>query len=498
VRPAALTLAFISVGSAVSAQQWDPEAFDTYVEDAVALWDSPGLAVAVVKDGEVLFARGYGVLEVGRAERVDEHTRFSIGSTTKAFTAAAIGLLVDEGKVRWDDRVTSHLPGFELSDPYVTREVTIRDLLTHRAGLGNADYLWYEQDVTGDEIVERARYVIAEYSFRGSWIYQNIMYHVAGEVIEAVSGMSWADFVRTRLLEPLGMTETLPLLSDTRDQPNVARPHDYVDGELVTIENASVDPVAAAGSIWSSVSDMSKWLNLLLAGGVLPDSTRLLRSATVDELFTPQVVLRSQYPTDRLTAPNFMTYGLGWFQKDYRGRKVDYHTGSIDGMVAIAGLVRGQNLGVYVLGNRDHVEVRHALMYRVFDLFNGHGEVRDWSAELKDLYDSLDEAGARAREARAASRIAGTTPSLPEAEFAGMYTDRLFGTVEVTAGQDGLEARYGPGLAGPLEHWHHDTFVLRYETRWRGEALLTFRLGASGRVEALVMNGSEFRKAGGS
>ncbi|MDH3733156.1 MAG: serine hydrolase [Gemmatimonadota bacterium] len=498
------TLAFVATlagcllfatASAVRGQApWDAAEFDAYVAEAVEAWDATGLAVAVVKDGEVLFQRGYGVLEVGRPEQVDEHTRFAIGSTTKAMTAAAIGMLVDEGKVRWDDAVTRHLPAFELGDPYVTREVTVRDLLTHRAGLANADFLWYEQDTSTDRIMEMTRYMEAGYSLRSSFIYQNIMYMVAGEVIEAASGMSWADFMRTRLFEPLGMTETFALETDTHGQPNVARPHDHVDGELVAIENASVDPVAAAGSVWSSVHDMSKWVAMLLADGELPDGSRLLRATTVAELFTPQVVQRGQYPADRLTSPNFMTYGLAWFQKDYRGRKVDYHTGSIDGMIAIAGLVREQDLGVYVLGNRDHVEVRHALMYRVFDLFNEHGEPRDWSAELLELYAPLEEAAERARDRLYASRTAGTSPTYDLGDYAGTYSDRLRGTIEVTGGAAGLRAEYGPGLAGPLEHWHHDTFLLRFDARWRGEQLLTFRLGSDGSVAGLEMGGTTFRR----
>jgi len=456
---------------------------------------TPDSAVAVVKDGEVLFEKGYGVLEVGEPERVDEHTRFAIGSTTKAMTVAALGMLVDERKLAWDDHVIDRLPGFQLKDPYVTRELTIRDLLTHRAGLGNADFLWYEQDTTEDEILRKIRYVDPAYSFRSGFIYQNIMFLAAGKVIEEVSGMPWADFVRTRIFEPLGMDETLALGSETEGQPNVAVPHDYIDGELVAIENASVEPVAPAGAVWSSVHDMSKWLRFLLAGGVTADGTRLLRESTVREFFTPQVVQRSQYPADRLTSPNFMTYGFGWFQKDYRGHKVDYHTGSIDGMVAIAGLIRDQNLGVYVLSNRDHVELRHALMYRVLDRFNGHGEPRDWSAELKELYDGFAEAGERARAARLANHEEGTTPSHDLADYAGTYSDRLYGEVEIAQDGDGLRFTYGPGLAGPLEHWDYDTFMVHYDARWRGESLVTFRLDEGGSVSSIEMGGATFARS---
>jgi hypothetical protein len=265
----------------------------------------------------------------------------------------------------------------------------------------------------------------------------------------------------------------------------------------VPIENASVDPVAAAGSVWSSVSDMSKWLRFLLAGGVAEDGTRLLQESTVEELFRPQAFVTSSqfYPTQRVTKPHWMTYGLGWFQQDYRGEKVDFHTGSIDGMVAIAGLLRDRDLGVYVLANRDHVEVRHALMYRVFDAFLG-GEPRDWSAELKALYDGLAARADSAETEREAGRVEGTSPSLPLAAYAGRYTHPLFGTLTVTEVPNGLRVDWGPGQPGNLTHWNYDTFRLDWDARWRGWALGTFLLGADGKVASVRMSGMELAREG--
>ncbi|MDH3225410.1 MAG: beta-lactamase family protein, partial [Gemmatimonadota bacterium] len=407
------TAATFLVGAAepASAQKSPLEDFGQYVSEAVAEWGATGLAIAVVKDGELLFSQGYGVRKQGTEDRVDGHTLFSIGSTTKAMTAASLGMLVDEGLLDWDDPVVDHLPRFRLKDPYMTRQVTIRDLLTHRAGMGNADFLWYEQEVTATEVLDRFRHADPAYSLRSSFIYQNIMYAAAGAVVEAVSGRPWSTFVTERIFRPLGMDRTVSTLSQTVGLPNVATPHYRVDGEVMVIENASVDPVDAAGSVWSSVEDMSKWLRFLLTEGETADGVRLLTEETVEELFRPQALVpRSQfYPTAQLTEPGWTTYGLAWFQHDYDGRKIDFHTGSIDGMVAIAGLIRAEELGVYVLGNLDHVEVRHALMYRVFDLF-GEGEPRDWSTDLKALYDGLAEDGETARLEREASRVTGTKP----------------------------------------------------------------------------------------
>ncbi|MEZ4416531.1 MAG: serine hydrolase [Gemmatimonadota bacterium] len=472
----AITLLLLGLPRTGLAQAFPVEEFDAYVRKAVSDWDVPGLAVAVVKDGQLMFARGYGVQQLGRAGAVDEHTRFAIGSTTKAMTAAALAMLVEEGKLDWNDPVIDHLPWFRLQDPWVTREIRVIDLLTHNAGLGNADFLWYEQDATTRDLLERLRYLEPAYSMRSGFIYQNLMYATAGEVIAAASGVPWARFIQTRILEPLGMRDTRTTLAETEGQPNVAGPHYRLDGTVERIENASVDPVAAAGSIWSSVHDMSVWLRFLLAGGVAADGRRLLEPSTVEWLFTPHSLVEPEdfYPTQELTHPHWTTYGLGWFQADYEGRKVDFHTGSIDGMVAIAGLLRDEGVGVYVLANRDHAEVRHALMYRVFDLYDPEAP-RDWSADLLALYDRLDTEQAEAQARRSAARAADTAPSLPLDAYVGTFTHPLYGSVRIERDGARLLARYGR-LQGTLEHWERESFDARWSTRWRGTTRLTFVL----------------------
>ncbi len=471
------------------------EGFEDYVDDAVRDWKVPGLAVLVVKDGDVAFSQGFGLRQLGEGPEVSDRTLFAIGSTTKAMTAAAIGMLVDEGKLNWDDPVIEHLPWFHLDDPYVTREITIRDLLTHRAGLGNADFLWYGMDTAIDDILDRIKYAKLEYSMRSGFIYQNIMYAAAGEIVARVSGMPWADFIQSRIFDPLGMTASVPTARELNLQPNVASPHYEIDGEVTVIKNASVDAIGAAGSIWSSVHDMSKWMRLLLDGGATTDGEALLNPATVAELFTPQVIVDEDgfYPTAKLTSPHWTTYGLGWFQADYRGRAVDFHTGSIDGMVAIVGLIRGEKLGVCVLANLDHAELRHALMYRVFDLFD-EGPPRDWSAELLGLYGGV-RAEVEERRARTdAGRIEGTEPSLSLGVYVGSYSDRLHGEVVVSRDAAGLRLNYGPGLQGPLVHWHYDTFRVHWDAEWRGRSLVSFVLNAAGEPAILEMSGARFQR----
>ena len=468
--------------------------FDASIARAMQDWRTPGLAIAVVKDGQVVFGKGYGVREIGKPATVDTHTLFAVGSTTKAMTAALVGMLVDEKKLAWDDPVVKHLSWFQMKDPYLTREITVRDLLTHRAGLGNADYLWYGQDTDAREILRRVRLVDASYSLRSSFVYQNVMYAAAGAVIEAVSGVSWEQMMRTRLFEPLGMTDAIATAATLATRPNVAMPHDIIEGELRVIENASVDGVAPAGSVWSSVDDMSKWMRMLLDGGTAGGRV-LLKPETVAELFKPQAMVTPQafYPTARLTKPHWTTYGLGWFQQDYRGRAIDFHTGSIDGMVAIHGLLRDERLGVFVLANRDHTELRHALMLTVFDRFTGAG-ARDWSAELLTLYGTLQKEAEERRRKEESQRVMGTSPSLALDRYAGTYSDPLRGDVMIASDGRGLRARYGSAFAGPLEHWHYDTFRAKWVAAWRGTTLLTFVLDAKGEPTTLEAMGARFTR----
>jgi CubicO group peptidase (beta-lactamase class C family) len=469
--------------------------FDADVARAVADWRAPGLAIAVVKDGQVVFSKGYGVRELGRPEPVDTHTLFAIGSTTKAMTAALVGMMVEEKKLGWDDKVIQHLPWFRVKDPYLTREITVRDLLTHRAGLGSVDYLWYGQTNSSREILERLRLVEPSYSLRSSFVYQNVMYAAAGAVLEAVSGQSWAEMIRSRIFDPLGMTESIATAATLALQPNVARPHDVVDGQLQVITNLSVDAVAPAGAIWSSVNDMSKWTQLLLDGGKTSTGV-LLRPDTVRELFTPQTMVPVDefYPTAALTRPHWTTYGLGWFQQDYRGHAVDYHTGSIDGMVAIHGLIRDQRLGVYILANGDHAELRHALMWNVFDRFSGAGG-RDWSAELLKLYAGRRAEADAKQQAEADRRVAKTSPSLPLARYEGTYSDPLHGEIVVTLAAGRLHARYGTAFDGVLDHWHYDTFRAKWDKAWHGTALLTFALDEDGQPSSLDGFGARFARS---
>jgi CubicO group peptidase (beta-lactamase class C family) len=310
-RLACLALALLSVFPSRHAWAQDPRVRDleAYVARAVADWHAPGLAIAVVKDGEVLLAKGYGVREIGRPEAVDADTLFAIGSTTKAMTAAAIGMLVDEGKLAWDDPVAKHLPGFAVADAYVTRELRIRDLLTHRSGLAGTDDLWYGQERRPiDDVLRRLQLVAPSSSLRSHFAYQNVMYGAAGEVIARASGMPWAEFIRRRIFAPLGMTRSVPMLEDLAGRDNVAMPHFDVDGRTMRISNAAVDAIPAAGAVWSSAADMARWITCLLSAGDQAAGPKLLAAGTKEELFRPQFIVdEGFYPTAQVTRPHLMT-----------------------------------------------------------------------------------------------------------------------------------------------------------------------------------------------
>lgn len=462
---------------------------DAFIGRGMRDWRIPGLAITVVKNDTVVFAKGYGVRTVGQDGRVDSRTLFGMMSTTKAMTALAMAMLVDEGKVRWDDPVRQHLPWFRFSQPWVTEAITVRDLLTHSAGLGNADMLWTRGDLSGREILERVAKLDLAYSPRSSFIYQNVMYHAAGEVVAAASGMPWDRFVETRIMAPLGMTRsraTLAHMQAMRD-PNTSSAHWEFDRVARRIDEQPVDPVAAAGAAWSTAEDAAKWLRFLLDSGRV-NGQRLVSEASYRELFKPQVLVPASqfYPSLALTRPRWTSYGLGWYQQDYRGMAVQMHTGSIAGRTALTGLVHGERLAVFVFANRDHEEFRHAVLWQVIDLWTGAPR-RDWSAELKQVYDERDARVGRAIAARDATRTPNTRPSAALASYAGVFAHPVYGDVTVTLVDGALRLAMGPlpQNAGMLEHFHYDTFRARMGDGRNGWTYVTFRLSQQGHVAAI-------------
>lgn len=487
----ALTLAFSVAPARPVRAQVDLDALDAYIANARADWRLPGLAIAIVKDGQVVMEKGYGVRDIEKGGRVDENTLFAIASNTKAFTAASLAILVDEGEVSWDDPVRKFLPWFELYAPYVSEDMRIRDLLSHRSGLGtfSGDLLWYGSTYSAEEVIRRARFLEPAYPFRSGYGYSNLMFVTAGLVIEAISGQSWPDFVSEHFFQPLGMDRTVTTTSVLPDTDDVATPHGRWRGTWVTFPWKNWDNMVAAGGIISSVSDMARWLRLQLGQGTV-DGERFFTAARSSEMWTvqnPQAVsagTQRQFPS-----VHFQGYGMGWSLQDYLGRKVVSHGGGYDGMYSRVILVPEEDLGVVILSN-GMTSLQTAIGYRVLDAYLG-GEEVDWSARMLP-----GEARGDQRKAQRIAAIENTRdPSAPASlaldAYAGTYTSDLYGDVTIAVEGDGLLLTMvpSPGQVAHLSPLHHDTFLLEWKERFpffdKGSA--HFVLDAAGRVAELEL-----------
>lgn len=484
---------FVAFGVApLGAQTLDTAALDAYIEQARRDWNIPGLAVAVVMDDSVIFARGYGEREYGTGQPVDEHTLFAIASTTKAFTVAALGMLVEEGVLDWDDPVRRHLPEFELSDPYVTRHVTVRDLLTHRVGVAREDNVWIAGPFDRAEIVRRARFLEQANGFREGYGYNNIMYMVAGEVAAAAAGESWDDLVRARIFEPLGMERTTTRTAEAEARGNIASAHRRFGDRTVVMKRRDYDALGPGGSIFSSAWEMAQWVRMHLNGGSY-EGRRLLDPATVEEMHAPQVVMRMDSVTRRMfPTQNFAAYGLGWRMHDYHGEKVVQHTGSVNYTRTQVGMIPSKGIGFVAFANLSSSTLQTALMYKVFDMLLGISGP-DWSGEYLALAERSAQASGPGETKAAGAEERG--PSLPLEAYVGTYADSLYGEVTVDLEDGRLILRYSPDYVADLEHWHFDTFRAHWRSTGFGWTNLTFGLDARARVRTLEMPGyTTFRR----
>ncbi len=491
---AAAILLFAGAPTAAQAPAAPPAGLDAHVARAMKAFDVPAISVAIVKDGKVVSAAAYGVRTLGEPARADRHTLFGIASNSKVFTATALGLLVDEGRIQWDAPVVRYLPWFQMWDPYVTRELTVRDLLVHRSGLGlgAGDLLWWPP-TTYDrkEIARRLRFIRPATSFRSAYAYDNVLYLIAGEVIEAVSGQSWEAFVGTRILKKVGMDGSFVRYPPAAARVNLATPHAPIDGVVRPVAALDSDNTNPAGGIHSSAADMAKWMNVLLAGGRLPDGTRLFSENTWRQLTTLVTPMPIGNPPPELAAlrPNFRGYALGLNAQDYRGRKVLMHTGGLPGYVSKVLLVPEIRLGVTVLTNQESGAAFDSIVYWIVDQYLGAPET-DWIDAYQKVTARQRASFAEAVKKAAAARDAASTPSLPLAGYAGTYVDEWYGDVAIEHTNGTLAMRFAktPKLAGDLEHWQHDTFVVRWRDReLRADAYVTFALNPDGSIDQVKM-----------
>lgn len=448
----------------------DLEHLENYFVKAMQEWKIPGMAVAIVMDGEVVMAKGFGVKEYSKPDKVDEQTLFAIASNSKAFTAASLAILVDEGKINWNDRVSEHLPYFKLYDPWVTDEMRIRDLLCHRCGLRtfSGDLLWYETPYTAEEVIKRARFLKPAYPFRGGYGYSNIMFMAAGEIFPGVTGKEWEEYVKEHIFEPLEMHLTHVGTSKLRQYDNVATPH-YVtpEGETLTIPYTSSDVIASAGGINSNVSEMSRWLIMLLNEGVY-NSTRILGEDQIWEMWTPHVALPvSRSSQELLPSTHFNGYGLGWGLSDYHGHKIVSHGGGLDGMISRVTLVPEIELGLVVLTNSIN-SLPPALAYKIIDTYLGVPS-KDWSQIYLERSQKASERD-KERIDRIKEKIAAAEKTTPQKleDFTGKYNDPMYGDAVVTLEKNHLVLNFVPSsiFISDLTYLYHDTFMLRLRNKF--------------------------------
>jgi CubicO group peptidase (beta-lactamase class C family) len=471
-----------------------PPGLEEYVAQVMKTFEVPGISLAIVKDGKVLLARGYGVRKLGEAAPVDPRTRFGIASNTKAFTATALGILVEDGKVAWDAPVIRYLPSFAMYDPFVTRELTVRDLLVHRSGLGlgAGDLLWWPTSTYDrKEVAQRLRYIKPATSFRSAYAYDNVLYLVAGELIETVTGKSWEEFVRSRILAKVGMSSSDVHHSGAAAGGNVATTHARIEGTVRPIAPLTSDNTNPAGGIMSGAEDMAKWVMVQLDSGRTADGSRLFTPATTRQLWTIVTPVPIGDPPPELAAirANFNGYALGFGVRDYRGRKMVTHTGGLPGYVSRVTMLPELRLGVVVLTNQESGNAFTVLTNYILDHYLGAPAI-DYLRIAKRGEEAQAARLAAAQQARSAGRDAASKPSLPVERYAGTYRDAWYGDVTITLEGGGLVMRFGhtPSLTGDLEHWQHDTFIVRWRDReLRADAYVTFALNPDGSIDQVKM-----------
>jgi len=485
----AFTVMMAAFPHVARAQSAPPADLDAYITRAMKTFEVPGIAVAIVKDGKVVLAKGYGVRRLGQAAVVDADTLFGIGSNTKAFTTAALSTLVDEGKLSWNDPVYQRLPGFQMYDPYVSHEMTIRDLLCHRSGmgLGEGDLLfWPNTTFTRDDIIYRLRFMKPATSFRSHYAYDNLLYIAAGQIIPAVTGKSWEDYIRERILAPLGMTHSTLTNANFKVGDNVAWPHSRLDGKLQSIPFVPLDNAAPAGSINSSVNEMSKWVLLQLGHGKFPERDGGLFSEKQSaEMWSAQTILSTEVPPQLAAMkPRFSAYGLGWGLRDYHGRKLVSHSGGVAGTVTRVMLVPEENLGVVVLTNAEEEGAFESVLFHILDHYFGVSG-NDWIAAFKAAKDADVQEAQEITKKRAAGRATDSKPGLPLEKYAGTYHDAWYGTVTMRSesGKLVFALDHTPRAVGDVEHWQFETFKVHWRDRVMEDAFLTFTLKPDGAID---------------
>lgn len=415
-------------------------------------WKVPGLAVSIVKDGKIIFAEGFGYRDVERNLKVTPHTVFAIGSCTKAFTATAMGMLVDEGKVGWDKPVRDYLPAFKLQDIVASERMTPRDLLCHRSGLPRHDAMWYGSALSREELFSRLQYLEPSKDFRTVWQYQNLMFMTAGYLAGQVAGMSWEAFIRKRIFEPLEMKESNFSVNDSQKAPDFALPYQEKNDKVEPMPFRNLDAIGPAGSINSNVLDMANWILMNLNKGKFNDR-QVVSEAALAEIHTPQMVMPRPIQYDEILYPS---YGMGWMIVPYRGHLLLQHGGGIDGFIAMVAFLPKDNLGAVILSNSGSTPLPSIVLYDIIDRMLGLSPV-DWSKRIKDEIGKAKAEAEKAKKEPDRDRKPDTQPSHPLADFSGEYEHPAYGTLAIVREGEGLKARFNT-RDFVISHYHYDIF----------------------------------------
>ncbi len=490
-----LIVCLSGIANLSKAQPLNSQAIDALVQRSMKTFNVPGIAVGIIKDGQVIYAKGHGVRSLNTNQPMDENTLFGIASNSKAFTAAALGILVDEGKLKWDDKVRDYIPEFKLYNAYVSEDFTIRDLLTHRSGLGMGagDLMLVDDgsDFTIKDVIHNLRYLKQTSSFRTKYDYDNNLYIVAGEVITRITGKSWPEFVEERIIQPLGMNKTAGLTDRLKDKSNVIDAHAAVEGKVQVIARMKFTVGAAAGGINSNITDLLKWVQTLLAHGKYGEgqSKRLYSEAVAQELWTPQTILRVRTPGPYNT--HFSAYGLGFFLSDVNGYKEVSHTGGLPGEFTQITLLPELNLAIILLTNQQEAEAMFSITNQIKDAYFGKTGT-DWIA---------DAAKRRAQAIAEAKAITDAVwnninKALQNGQtqdinlFVGNYADAWLGNAMITLknGKLRFDAKRSPHMTGEMLPYKGTTFVVKWDDRsMDADAYLTFTLDQEGKASGFTM-----------
>lgn len=466
------------------------DTLDTYIPKLMKYFGAPGLAISIVQDGEIKYSKGFGTKTINKNDTVDSNTLFAIGSISKSFTAMALAMLVDEGKIDWDDKVIKYVPYFQLYDPYVTNSFTIRDLLTHRSGLKEVSggTLWYHSDLNREDVIRGLKYLDPVTEFRTKPAYQNTMFLVASKVVESVAGETWDDFVRKRIFEPLGMGSTVTSQAERRVSQNISAPHiRNEEFEIITIEQEKMDNLAPAGSIYSSANDMARYMNFLLSNGIKGNDTLISRKV-FNEILKPQFHFQS---FGEPIHNEFTSYGFGWWLTPKNGNKIIDHSGGVDGMVANLIMVKNRNFGVIVLTNSSAAGwAPFSLTFDIVGSFLGDVDYKNVSYYLKSNFLKTDSIQVEKRKKILNSRILNTKPSLMMEKYAGTFNDEMYGDIFIRYENQNLRIEFShtPLFTGLLTHWHYNTFKIDWEDPRVPDGFITFEFNSDGSISGFKLD----------